>query len=81
VPRKAAKRSANTIATQGSSRARVLFEKSGLSLEDLGQKMGYEGDTARKSAWQFLNKTADPRLSMLQKFADALGITMVDLVK
>jgi transcriptional regulator with XRE-family HTH domain len=62
-------------------RARALFEKSGLSLEDLGQKMGYEGDTARKSAWQFLNKTTDPRLSMLQKFADAMGVTLVDLVK
>jgi transcriptional regulator with XRE-family HTH domain len=62
-------------------RARALFDKSGLSLDDLGQKMGYEGDMARKSAWQFLNKTTDPRLSMLQKFADALGITLVDLVK
>jgi len=41
--------------------------------------MGYEGETA--SAWQFLNKTTDPRLSMLQMFADALGISVVDLVK
>ena len=63
------------------ARVRALYEKSGLSLDDLGQKMGYEGDTARKSAWQFLNKTTDPRLSMLQKFADAMGITLVDLVK
>jgi transcriptional regulator with XRE-family HTH domain len=62
-------------------RARVLFEKSGLSLDDLGHKMGYEGDTARKSSWQFLNKTTDPRLSMLQKFADAMGVSLVDLVK
>jgi transcriptional regulator with XRE-family HTH domain len=63
------------------ARVRALFEKSGLSLDDLGQKMGYEGDTARKSAWQFLNKTTDPRLSMLEKFADALKISLADLVK
>ena len=67
--------------TNAMSRARSLFQKSGMSLEELGQKMGYEGDTARKAAWQFLNKTVDPRLSMLQRFAEALGITVADLVK
>jgi transcriptional regulator with XRE-family HTH domain len=63
------------------ARAQLQFEKSGLSLDELGQRMGYAGDTARKSAWQFLNKTTDPRLSMLEKFAEALDITLVDLVK
>jgi hypothetical protein len=43
--------------------------------------MGYSGDVARKSAWQFLNKTADPRLSMLRKFADAMDITVTSLFK
>ena len=62
-------------------RARIIFENSGLSLDELGQRMGHKGDTARKSAWQFLNKTVDPRLSMLQRFADALNISLVDLVK
>lgn len=62
-------------------RARLLFQKSGLSLDELGQKMGYEGDIARKSAWQFLNKTSDPRLSMLRRFAEAIGKSVVDLVK
>ena len=60
---------------------RTAFEKSELSLDQLGQRMGYKGDTARKSAWQFLNQTKDPRLSMLQKFADAMEITLVELVK
>jgi transcriptional regulator with XRE-family HTH domain len=60
-------------------RARIAFDKSGLSLDELGQRMGYSGETARKSAWQFLNKTTDPRLSMLMKFADALGVPVVDL--
>lgn len=62
-------------------RVRAIFEKSGLSLDELGQRMGYSGDTARKSAWQFLNKTTDPRLSMLQRFAEAANVSVVDLVK
>ena len=62
-------------------RAKLLFDRSGLSLEDLGQRMGYPSATARKSAWQFLNKTSDPRLSMLLRFADALNISVVDILK
>jgi len=59
--------------------ARELFAQSGLTLDDLGQRMGYAGDVARKSAWQFLNKTADPRLSMLRKFAQAVGVPVAEL--
>jgi len=62
-------------------RARFLFAKSGLSLDELGQRMGYSGEPARKSAWQFLNKTSDPRLSMLKRFAEALNISVVELFK
>jgi transcriptional regulator with XRE-family HTH domain len=62
-------------------RARLIFAKSGLSLAELGQRMGYSGDYARTSAWQFLNKTTDPRLSMLKKFAEAMNVSLVDLVK
>jgi transcriptional regulator with XRE-family HTH domain len=62
-------------------RARRIFENSGLSLEELGQRMGYSRATARKSAWQFLRKTSNPRLSMLEKFAEALNVSLVDLVK
>jgi transcriptional regulator with XRE-family HTH domain len=57
-----------------------LFEKSGKSLDQLGIAMGYTGDTARKSAWQFLRKTADPRLSMLYRFAKAMEIDVKDLL-
>ena len=57
-----------------------LFEKSGKSLDQLGQEMGYTGETARKAAWQFLNKTADPRLSMLRRFAKAMGVSVKDLL-
>ncbi len=57
------------------------FEKSKLSLDDLGQKMGYPPEPARKSAWQFIHKTNDPRLSMLRRFAQAVGAKLSTLVK
>ena len=62
------------------TKMRSLFEKSGLSLHDLGLKMGYPEETARQSAWQFM-KTGDPRISMLRRFAEAMGITVVELVE
>ncbi len=61
-------------------RARELFKKTGMTLDELGQKMGYESGIARKSAWQFLNKTSDPRLSMLLRFAEAVGIDPKDVL-
>jgi transcriptional regulator with XRE-family HTH domain len=61
-------------------KAQDVFEQSGKTLDQLGEAMGYEGDVARKSAWQFLNKTADPRLSMLRRFAKAMGVTLEELV-
>ncbi len=61
-------------------KVKSLFDNSGLSLEELGQQMGYEEGTARRAAWQFLNKTSDPRLSMLQRFAAALGVELKDIV-
>lgn len=59
-------------------KVRARFEKSGLSLHDLGLKMGYPAETARQSAWQFM-KTSDPRISMLRRFAKALGIGLEEL--
>lgn len=61
-------------------RVRALWEKSGLSLHDLGLKMGYPTESARKSAWQFM-KTEDPRVSMLRRFAKAVGVSVEELVK
>ena len=57
-----------------------MFEESGKSLDELGVAMGYKGDGARKSAWQFLRKTTDPRLSMLYRFAKAMGIDVKELL-
>jgi transcriptional regulator with XRE-family HTH domain len=61
-------------------KARAAFERSGLSLDELGRKMGADEKTARQTAWQFLNKSTDPRLSMLIRFADALGVEVNDLL-
>jgi transcriptional regulator with XRE-family HTH domain len=61
-------------------RARELFEASGLTLDRLGTGMGYATGIARRAAWQFLNKTDDPRLSMLRRFATAMAIDVAELL-
>lgn len=54
---------------------RELFLQSSMTLDELGRAMGYTGATARKAAWQFVYQTNDPRLSMLRRFARAMGLT------
>src|SRR5882757_7127620 len=57
---------------------RELFHEAGLSLVDLGKRMGYPDEMARQAAWQFM-KSHDPRMSMLRKFAEAMGTTVDQL--
>ncbi|WP_425616675.1 hypothetical protein NA78x_000327 [Anatilimnocola sp. NA78] len=47
---------------------------------DLAKPMGYKGDTARKSVNQFL-KCRDPQISMLRRFADAVGVALSTIVR
>jgi transcriptional regulator with XRE-family HTH domain len=61
------------------TKVRDWFAASGLSLHDLGLKMGYPAESARQSAWQFM-KSGDPRISMLRRFADAAGMPVEELV-
>jgi hypothetical protein len=61
-------------------KAQSLFAKSGKSLDQLGREMGYKGEAARKSAWQFLHMTSDPRLSMLRRFAKAMEVRLKELL-
>ena len=56
-----------------------IFKESGKTLDEVGMGMGYAPDMARKSAWQFLRQTSDPRLSMLRKFAKSMGLSVKDL--
>jgi transcriptional regulator with XRE-family HTH domain len=58
---------------------RSRFKKSGLSLHELGLKMGYDAEIARQSAFQFM-KTGDPRISMLRRFAAAMNLSIEELV-
>jgi transcriptional regulator with XRE-family HTH domain len=60
-------------------RLQALFEQSGLTLDELGQKMGYEGDVARQSAWQFLHNTTGARVTTLARFARAVDVPIADL--
>lgn len=61
------------------TKVRALFEQSGMSLHALGLAMGYDGDTARQSAFQFM-KSGDPRISMLRRFAKAMEIPLSELL-
>lgn len=60
-------------------RMRELFADSGKTLDELGVAMGFESGVARKSAWQLLNKVANPRLDTLRKFASALSVPITAL--
>lgn len=59
---------------------RTRYKESGMTLHELGVAMGYPEESARKSAWQFLEKTDDPHASMLRKFAQAMGISVKSLL-
>jgi len=58
------------------------FEKSGLSLTELGVKMGYSSNDGQacKAAWQFLHRTVDPKVSSLDRFARAVGVPVTRLI-
>ncbi len=58
----------------------AVFDKSGMSMQQLGEAMGYAPTTARQSVSQFL-KSSDPRISMVLKFADATGKKITDFLK
>lgn len=59
---------------------RKRFEESGLTLQALGEKMGYAPGGARQAVSQFL-KSGDPQISMLRRFAEAMGISLLSLLK
>jgi transcriptional regulator with XRE-family HTH domain len=60
---------------------RAAVEKSGMSQEEIGVKMGFSQDSARKAVSRLLNaETYDPRLSTLVAFANAVGKPVSDLV-
>ncbi len=63
------------------TKMRAAAEESGLTQEEIGVKMGFVRDSARKAISRLLNaETYDPRLSTLVAFADAVGKSVKDLV-
>ncbi len=60
---------------------RKAFERSAMTLNELGEGLGYEGPTARKRAWFLLHRTSDPRISTVLAVAQTLGVKISDLAK
>ena len=60
---------------------RQAFERSGLTLNELGEGLGYDRPTAKKRAWVLLHRTPDPRISTVLAAAKTLGVKIGDLVK
>lgn len=61
------------------ARVRAWLEETETSLHDLGIKMDYAPDVARKAVWQFL-KSKDPRIGMLRRFAKAADVPLDELI-
>ena len=60
---------------------RNAFKRSGMTLNELGEGLGYHGPTATKRAWILLYRTSDPRVSTVLAVAKTLGVKISDLVK
>jgi transcriptional regulator with XRE-family HTH domain len=62
------------------ARMRAAFDKSGMTQEQIGLKMGFTKDGARSAVSRLLNADSyDPRLSTLVAFANAVGKPLKDL--
>jgi transcriptional regulator with XRE-family HTH domain len=61
---------------------RRAAKKSGMTQEEIGLRMGFSKDSARKAVSRLLNVEAnyDPRLSTLLAFAKAIGRPLKDLL-
>jgi hypothetical protein len=63
-------------------RMRLAAKQSGMTQEEIGVRMGYAKDSARKAVSRLLNAEVeyDPRLSTLLAFAQALEVPLKDLL-
>jgi len=59
---------------------RTRLETSGMTYQQLGEKMGYGPNVARQAVSQFLN-SGSPRIDRLRRFAKAMGISLITLLK
>lgn len=56
------------------------LQSDGWTQQQLGEEMGYGPKSARKSVSQFL-RSKDPRISVLRRFSDAVGISVSTLIR
>ena len=59
---------------------RKRIEESGMTYQQVGEKMGYSPSSARQAVSQFV-RSGDPQISMLRKFAKAMSISIQTLLK
>ena len=69
-----------TLSEKIITKAKKHFEKSGMTLEELGVKMGHDPGTGRQKVWLLFNRTTDLRMSTVEKLAEALGVKVKDLL-
>ena len=55
-------------------------QKAGMTMQELGEKMGYGPQSARQGVSQLL-KSRDPQIGTLRKFASAIGVALTTLVR
>ena len=60
-------------------RMRAAVFNSGLTYQQIGERMGYEGDSAKTLISRLLNTDRDPRISTVIAFAKAVGISCKEL--
>ena len=60
-------------------KVRKLFKGSGMTQQELGERMRYPAASARQAVSQFL-KSGDPQIGMLRKFAKAMGVELESLI-
>jgi transcriptional regulator with XRE-family HTH domain len=77
-----ASRIASDTATAVRQKLRRAAEESGMTQEEIGLRMGFSKDSARKAVSRLLNLETeyDPRLSTLLEFAKALNRPLKDLL-
>jgi transcriptional regulator with XRE-family HTH domain len=61
------------------AKARLCVERSGLTYQAIGERMGYAPSSARQHVWQFLHGP-NPSVAMLRKFAEAVGVEPKELM-
>jgi transcriptional regulator with XRE-family HTH domain len=61
------------------AKIRRLVEQSGLTQQQIGEKMGYPPTSARQAVFQML-KGHDPHVSTLRRVAKALGVKPDSLI-